>query len=63
MEFADNFILENQKSATFSSSELNYGSYQVLKKDAVEQLFDLWLNDEMINFFPNGWWGTKMKNI
>ena len=49
MEFADMIAMESKKTTFFS--KIKYGSYNILKKNVVEKLFDLWLNDDMINFF------------
>jgi len=51
MEFADMESNVSHTKVPFTSVKIQYIDYQALKEDIVKKNYDLWLKDDMINFF------------
>ena len=54
MDFADMESNVINKKVPFASVKIPYITYQAYKEDIVKKNYNLWLKDDIINFFQDG---------
>ena len=63
MDFADMESHVINKKEPFASVIVPYITYQAYKEDIVKKNYNLWLMDDIINFFQDGLCRTQAQNM